>query len=171
MLWRGQVMWGMMVYDSLRAVDYLGSRPRRRFRQNWHPGSLHGQHNGMVGCRSRHPNSRVHLHICCLTDFDALMDTNDLDRHGFYYFVAGLLKHFTTSQINALIASGPHLRLAGNYDKLTPIAGLDRIGAELTEAYASAGAPDAWKLLRYDTGHFETADMRSQILTYLRKWF
>ncbi|MGQ9816029.1 MAG: dienelactone hydrolase family protein, partial [Candidatus Roseilinea sp.] len=27
MLWRGQVMWGMMVYDSLRAIDYLVSRP------------------------------------------------------------------------------------------------------------------------------------------------
>ncbi len=23
MLWTGRVMWGMMVYDSLRAVDYL----------------------------------------------------------------------------------------------------------------------------------------------------
>src|SRR5438128_1623646 len=27
MLWRGQVLWGMMVYDSLRAVDYLTTRP------------------------------------------------------------------------------------------------------------------------------------------------
>ena len=27
MLWSGQVMWGMMVYDSLRALDYLENRP------------------------------------------------------------------------------------------------------------------------------------------------
>src|SRR3990172_2825533 len=27
MLWKGQVLWGMMVYDSLRGIDYLGSRP------------------------------------------------------------------------------------------------------------------------------------------------
>ena len=26
MLWKGQVMWGMMVFDSLRALDYLLSR-------------------------------------------------------------------------------------------------------------------------------------------------
>jgi len=26
MLWHGQVLWGMMVYDSLRAVDYLCTR-------------------------------------------------------------------------------------------------------------------------------------------------
>jgi len=27
MLWQGRVLWGMMVFDSLRAVDYLVSRP------------------------------------------------------------------------------------------------------------------------------------------------
>lgn len=26
MLWQGQVLWGMMVYDSLRAIDYLATR-------------------------------------------------------------------------------------------------------------------------------------------------
>ena len=27
MLWKGQVLWGMMVYDSLRAMDFLVQRP------------------------------------------------------------------------------------------------------------------------------------------------
>ena len=27
MLWRGRVLWGMMVFDSIKAVDYLVSRP------------------------------------------------------------------------------------------------------------------------------------------------
>src|SRR5678815_3970242 len=27
MLWRGQVLWGMMVYDGLRALDFLLTRP------------------------------------------------------------------------------------------------------------------------------------------------
>ena len=27
MLWEGRVLWGMMVYDSLRALDYLAGRP------------------------------------------------------------------------------------------------------------------------------------------------
>ena len=27
MLWKGRVLWGMMVYDTLRAVDYLATRP------------------------------------------------------------------------------------------------------------------------------------------------
>jgi dienelactone hydrolase len=27
MLWKGQVLWGQMVYDSLHALDYLAARP------------------------------------------------------------------------------------------------------------------------------------------------
>ncbi len=105
-----------------------------------------------------------------MTDFQALIDTRGLDGHGLYYYVPGLLKHFTTAQINALIAPRPHLSLAGNYDPLTPPAGLDRIDAELSQVYAEEGAPDAWKLLRYETGHFETAAMRAEILSFLQQW-
>ena len=92
------------------------------------------------------------------------------DGHGIYYYVPSLLKHFSAGQINALIAPRPHLALAGNFDRLTPPAGLDRIDAELQEAYAGAGAPEAWKLLRYEIGHFESAAMRGEVMAYLKRW-
>ena len=113
---------------------------------------------------------KVCIDLCCLTDFDALIDTRGLDGHGIYYYVPSLLKHFSTGDINALIAPRPHLALAGNHDPLTPPAGLDRIDRELQAVYADAGASDAWTLLRYETGHFETADMRARIMAYLEEW-
>ena len=113
---------------------------------------------------------KVCVDICCLTDFQALIDTRGLDGHGIYYYVPGLLKYFTTAQINALIAPRPHLGLAGNHDPLTPPAGLDRIDAELRKAYEAEGAPEAWKLVRCETGHFETAAMRTEILSFLGQW-
>ncbi len=113
---------------------------------------------------------RVCVDLCCLTDFQALIDRRGLDGHGIYYFVPGLLKHFTSAQINALIAPRPHLSLAGNYDLLTPPAGLDRIDRELRRVYRQAGATAAWKLLRYNTAHFETAAMRAEIVAFLAKW-
>src|SRR4030042_5210429 len=98
--------------------------------------------------------------ICCLTDFHALIDIRALDNAGSYYFVPSLLKEWTTAKINALIAPRPHLSLAGNYDILTPPKGLDVIDAELKQVYKAAGAPEAWKLLRYTCGHVETHAMR-----------
>ena len=53
----------------------------------------------------------------------------------------GLLKRFTTAQINALIAPRAHLGLAGLQDKLTPVEGLDIIDRELTSAYAEQVTP------------------------------
>ncbi len=169
MLWQGRVMWGMMVYDSLRAVDYLVSRPE-----------VDGVRLGTMGISmgstlawwtaALEERIKVCVDVCCLTDFEALIETGGLDGHGLYYYVPRLLQHFTTAQINALIAPRPHLSLAGNYDRLTPPGGLDRVDAELRQVYAEAGAPEAWQLLRYETGHFETADMRKRIVAWLERW-
>ncbi|MGH2350458.1 MAG: alpha/beta hydrolase, partial [Chloroflexota bacterium] len=87
-----------------------------------------------------------------------------------YYYVPGLLKHFTTAEINALICPRPHLSLAGNWDRLTPPAGLDRIDQALKQAYTAAGVSEHWQLVRYDAGHFETWDMRARILRFLDRF-
>ena len=169
MLWNGQVMWGMMVYDSLRAVDYLVSRPdvdaKRIGTLGLSMGSTMAWWLAALDVRIK-----VCVDICCLTDYQAIIDSQGLDEHGIYYFVPRLLKHFTSGQINSLIAPRPHLSLAGNFDRLTPASGLDRLDAQLKKTYAEQGVPDAWKLLRYNTGHLETAAMRAAILSFLERW-
>lgn len=169
MLWKGQVLWGMMVYDSIRSVDYLCSRP-----------DVDAARIGTIGMSmgstmawwlaALDERIRVCVDICCLTDFDALIESNGLDGHGIYYFVPGLLKEWTTGKINALIAPRPHLALAGDLDKLAPVKGLDRVNAELKAAYAEAGAPEAWKLSIYPVGHTETDGMRREALEWLEGW-
>ncbi len=167
MLWNGQVLWGMMVYDSLRALDYLTSRSDvssdRVATIGISMGSTMAWWLAALDTRVK-----VCVDICCLTDFQALIEARGLDGHGIYYFVPSLLRHFTTAEINALIAPRPHLSLAGNFDRLTPPAGLDRIDAELREVYEREGAPGSWRLSRYNTGHFETAAMRGEIVSFLR---
>ena len=169
MLWHGQVLWGMMVYDSLRALDYLVSRPEV---EAGRLGTL-GMSMGSTMAwwvAALDPRLKVCVDICCLTDFQALIEARGLDGHGLYYYVPSLLKHFTTAQINALIAPRAHLSLAGNYDLLTPPAGLERIDTELREAYAAEGHPEAWRLSRYHCGHVETVAMRAEIVQFLQQW-
>lgn len=169
MLWEGQVLWGMMVFDSLKAIDYLATRDDVDLNRLATLGlSLGSTMAWWVAALDE--RVKVTVDLCCLTDFQALIETRGLDGHGIYYYVPRLLKHFTTAEINALIAPRPHLGLAGNFDRLTPPAGLDRIDAALRQVYADLGAPEAWKLLRYDIGHFETAAMRAEILAFLTRW-
>jgi pimeloyl-ACP methyl ester carboxylesterase len=168
-LWNGRVMWGMMVYDSLRAIDYICSRE-----------DVDANRLGTIGLSmgstmawwvaALDPRIKCCIDLCCLTDFHSLIETQNIDRHGVFYFVPSLLKHFTTAQINALIAPRAHLALEGNLDELTPVAGLDRIDAEMKQVYAAAGAPDAWKMMRWDVGHGETPEMRIEAVRFFQRW-
>jgi hypothetical protein len=169
MLWDGQVMWGMMVYDSLRAMDYLVSRPDVDAERIATVGISMGSTMGWW-LAALDERVKVCIDLCCLTDFDAIEAIGNLEGHGVYYYVPRLRQHFTAAGINALIAPRPHLALAGIYDRLTPVAGLDRIDDELQEVYAAADAPEKWQLLRYPCGHLETAGMRAAVLAYLDTW-
>ncbi len=86
MLWSGQVMWGMMVFDSLRAVDYLVTRPE-----------IDPERIGTLGLSmgstmawwvaALEPRVKVCVDICCLTDFEALIAHRSLEAHSMYYYV------------------------------------------------------------------------------------
>lgn len=166
MLWHGRVLWGMMMYDSLKAVDYLFTREdvdtARLGTVGISMGSSAAQWLGALDTRIR-----VIVDICCLTDWHTLVEVGGLKGHGIYYYVPDLLNHFTTAQMNALIAPRAHLSLAGNLDALTPVAGLEKVDRELRAAYSTAGRADDWKLLRYDVGHQETPAMRAEIRQWL----
>jgi len=170
MLWRGKVPWGLMVYDSLKALDYLAGRD-----------DVDASRIGALGMSMGSTMSwwlaalderiGVCVDICCLTDFDALIARNQMDGHGIYYYVPGLLKHFSTAQINALIAPRSHLALAGDQDSLTPLEGLERIDRALQEVYAAHGKPEAWRLIVEHTAHEETPRMRAEALSFLERGF
>ena len=169
MLWQGHVLWGMMVYDSLKAVDYLTSRPDVDAGRIATLGISMGSTMAWW-LAALDERVKVCVDICCLTEFQTLLQKNDLKRHGVYYYVPSLLKHFTTADINALIAPRAHLALAGLQDHLTPVEGLDIIDQELKQVYAACNASEKWRLLRYDVGHQETPEGRQEIIAFLKKY-
>jgi dienelactone hydrolase len=169
MLWEGRVLWGMMMYDTLRALDWLAARPDVDASRIATLGMSMGS-TAAWWAAALDERIKVTVDINCLTDYQALIAHDGLKLHGIYYYVPDLLNHFTTSQINALIAPRAHLGLAGLRDALTPLDGLDRIDRDLREAYASTGHADRWQLLRYDVEHQETAEGRQAIIAFLRRW-
>ncbi len=169
MLWKGEVLWGAMVYDSLKALDYLSTRsdvdPDRIGTVGMSMGSTMAWWLGAL-----EPKISVVVDICCLTDFHTLIEEQNLDLHGVYYYVPRLLEEFTTTKINQLIAPRPHLAIAGIRDPLTPTRGLDRIESELKETYKKLGSEDKFQLLRYDVEHQETSEARTAWLDFIDRW-
>ncbi len=168
MLWNGQVLWGMMVYDSIRAIDYLVSREDV---DSSRIGTLGMSMGSTMAWWLAALDTRVKIciDICCLTDFHELIKNRGLDHHGIYYYVPSLLKHFSASDINALIAPRAHFALAGSLDPLTPLEGLNMINANMKKVYANMNASDKWKLFISETAHVETMEMRNLICQFLAK--
>ena len=169
MLWKDQVLWGMMVYDSLRAVDYptdCADVDAARI------GTLGISMGSTMAWWVAALDTRIRACVdpCCLTDFQAMIDEQGLDGHGVRCYVPSLLERFETGTINALIVPRPHLGLAGNYDRLTLVKGLDRIDQELQSICEAHQAAGAWQFKRHEIGHYETAQMWSEIMFFLNQW-
>lgn len=169
MLWQDRVLWGMMVYDSIKAVDYLVGRDDVDASRI---GTLGISMGSTMAWWLAALDERIAatVDICCLTDLHIFLQKDTLGGHGIYYYVPGLLNHFSTSDINALIAPRAHLALAGLQDKLTPPEGLDIVDANLQQVYAACEKPENWKLLRYDVGHQETPEGRKAIVVFLQEY-
>ena len=169
MLWRGRVLWGHMIYDSLKAVDWLLHRPdvdpSRVATLGMSMGSSMAQYLAALDARIT-----VTVDICCLVDYETLLAKHFQSHHGVYMYVPGLLKHFTSAQINALIAPRAHLSITGKRDELEPAEGVDVIDRELTKIYAAAGRPGHWQIRRYDVGHQETPEGRTEALAFLQRF-
>lgn len=169
MLWKGRVMWGMMVYDNLQALDYLETRKDVDMKRVATMGMSMGSTMSWW-LAALDERVKVCVDMCCLTDFQTLIEENGLGLHSIYYYVPDLLNHFSTADINSLIAPRPHLAVAGTQDPLTPSRGLKKIDSILKRVYASEKAADAWELKLYDVGHLEPPEMRRDILAFLKKW-
>ncbi|MED4803920.1 dienelactone hydrolase family protein [Bacillus atrophaeus] len=169
MLLTGRVMWGMMIYDSMRAIDYLQTRsdilPDRI-------GTIGMSMGGLMAWWTAALDDRIKVcvDICSQVDHETLIEMQDLDRHGIYYYVPSLAKHFSASDIQSMIAPRPHLSLVGEHDRLTPVKGMNKIETALTALYQEQGASDRYRMVRSASGHFETALMRHEALRFLEKW-
>jgi len=166
MLWHGRVLWGMMMFDELRALNYLASRPEVDPTRLGVTGMSMGSTKAWW-LAALDPRVRLTTDVCCLTDYEELIRAHNLKGHGIYYYVPSLLKHFETADINELIVPRPRLSVNGRKDDLTPPAGVEKVRASLLPLYSRYGKESDCRIELFDCGHVELAEMRRLIL----EWF
>lgn len=169
MLWRGQVLYGMMLFDELRALDYLAGRaevdPERL--------GVFGMSMGATKAwwlAALDQRVKLCMDVCCLTDYEELIKAHSLKEHGIYYYVPSLLKHFQTAQINELIVPRAHLSVNGRLDVLTPPAGVEKIREYLLPLYREHGKEQDCRIELFDCKHVELPEMRKLILEWMDRY-
>lgn len=166
MLWRGQVLFGMMMFDEFRALDYLASRSEVDARRLGALGMSMGATKAWW-LTALDQRLKVCMDICCLTDYDELITAHALKEHGIYYYVPSLLKHFRTASINELIVPRPHLSVNGRQDPLTPPAGVEKIRDYLLPLYRKYGRESDCRIELFDCAHVEMPEMRALVLRWM----
>jgi hypothetical protein len=169
MLWKGQCLFGMMLFDEHQALNYLCARPEVA------PNRI-----GAFGISMGAPKAwwlaalderiRCCIDLCCLTDFQSLIEDKGLHRHGIYYYVPELLNHFQTADINELIVPRPRLSLNGREDGLTPPRGVEKVRDHLLPLYERYGKRDDCRIELFDCPHKELPEMRAIVLEWLDRY-
>ena len=169
MLWNGQVLFGMMLFDEFRALDYLAGRAE----VDSHRLGVFGMSMGATKAwwlAALDPRVKLCMDVCCLTDFEELIKAHSLKEHGIYYYVSSLLKHFQTEQINELIVPRAHLSVNGRQDPLTPPTGVEKIRDHLLPLYRTHGQEHDCRIELYDCAHIELPEMRKVIQQWMDRY-
>lgn len=168
-LWQGRCLWGMMIRDEQCLLDYLGTRPEI-------DKSRIGVTGMSMGCTRAWWVSAVddrvqaQVGVACFTRYTELLAHGNLRKHGIYYFVPGVFKHFDTEAIFALSAPKPNLQLSGDEDGGAPAGGVVALEKKLGEVYRVLGKPENFRSVLYQkTGHEYLPEMRTEMVAWFVK--
>ena len=168
-LWFGRSLWGMMLRDDLMALDYLASRPEVDALRLGVTGISMGA-TRTWWLMALDKRLKAGVAVACLTRYQDLIDAGMLKAHGIYYYVPGLLQHFDTEAVIAMIAPRATLFLTGGRDGGSPVSGIRTIETLARQVYGLYGAGERFASVVYpDLGHVYTPDMWSRMLAWIER--
>ena len=169
-LWLGRTLWGMFVRDDQVALDYLCSRPEVDASRIGATGMSMGSTRAWWLAAVDERVAAV-VAVACLTRYQNLIAHGELRAHGVYYFVNGLLKHFDTEGVLALIAPRPFLALTGELDAGSPADGVRALERAVGGTYQALDGGDRFRSILYpEVGHAYTPEMRAEMLAWFERW-
>jgi len=169
-MWLGRTLWGMFVRDDQVALDYLCSRPEVDSTRIGATGMSMGSTRAWWLAAVDERVSAV-VAVACLTRYQNLIAHGELRQHGVYYFVSGLLKHFDSEGVLALIAPRPFLALTGDLDAGSPADGVRDLEQAVGGTYEALGAGNHFRSILYpEIGHAFTPEMRAETLAWFERW-
>jgi len=169
-LWLGRTLWGMFVRDDQIALDYLVSRPEVDSARIGTAGMSMGSTRAWWLAAADERIKAV-VGVACLTRYQNLVAHGQLRQHGVYYFVDGLLRHFDTEGVLALIAPRPFLALTGELDAGSPADGIRIIEDRVGRVYDALDAREKMRSVLYpEIGHTFTPEMRREMLDWFARY-
>lgn len=169
-LWVGRTFWGMLIRDDLMALDYLASRPEVDPKRIGVTGMSMGA-TRTWWLMALDERLKAGVAIACLTRYQNLIQHASLFQHDIGYFVPGVLNHFDSEGIVALIAPRPVLFQTGDRDVGSPIDGVHAVESAVQPIYNLYGKSDAFQSIVYPgLAHIYTEAMWEKTLAWMDRY-
>ena len=159
---------GILVWDDMRAVDYLASRPEVNPARI---GALGLSIGGLRTARLAAADARVK--VACvtgwMTEFRAQL-RNHLRNHTWMAYIPGLERSLDLPDEVALTAPGALLVQQCGRDALYPMRGMKGAVDKLARLYAKMGIPERFRGTFYDVPHSFRPNMQQEAFDWIEKW-
>lgn len=162
---RGYTPAGIDVWNAIRAIDYLATRPEIDIAKCGMTGRSGGAAMTWFTA-ALDDRIKVAAPVMGISTYLANLREDTQRRHCDCMFPINFHRHDMTHQ-GGLIAPRPLLMAHGRKDDLFPVAGYTKFEEVLTKLYGNYGHPERFRNIVVDTGHQDSDFLREQVL----RWF
>jgi dienelactone hydrolase len=161
---------GVNIWDDIRSLDYLLTRPevdpQRIGTVGWSLGGWRAAHLAAMDERVK-----AAVDVCWLSSFKDIQRRNTIWTLGFTTIMPGLYRKLDMPDVVSLAAPRALLCINGHGDTLFPVkTGVEPAYKTLETVYAKLGAGDKFRGHLYDTPHEFNADMQKEAWAWFAKW-
>jgi dienelactone hydrolase len=162
----GKTLIGENLRDAIWALDYAVTRPDVKPDRIGCVGLSYGGRMTML-TTALDPRIKVAVISGALNMFQERLQLPGYSCGA--QIIPGLLQYGDTPEIGSLIAPRPTIWEAGRRDPLAPQNWLEIASGRISRAYAAAGAPENFSVLRFDGGHVWNGETAGPLLERVLK--
>jgi dienelactone hydrolase len=164
------VSWpGVVIWDDIRTLDYLASRPEVDKNRLGCVGlSVGGYRSYLLAALDERIKAAVA--VGWMTSMPSQIKQHVIYSIGFSFHLLGLYRHLDFPDLAALVAPRSLLVINGSKDRLFPLDGVKAAFAKIERCFAKAGAPDRSRNSLYDAPHEFNLEMQAEAWEWLKRW-
>jgi cephalosporin-C deacetylase-like acetyl esterase len=169
----GQSQLGLMVWESIRALDYLQSRPEVDPARIGMTGASGGGLNTLfsTAIEDRFACAIPVAYPCTFSSaMQAERDLNWEDGTDVCNQVPLVMSYAEMSDVASLFIPKPYMILSGIRDKIFPIVGARQIASVIKQYYQLAGVPERFSYVEFDEEHGYQLSLRQSAYGWLNRW-
>jgi dienelactone hydrolase len=169
-LFTAGVTWpGVILWDDIRALDYLAARPEVDAARLGCVGlSVGGYRSFLLGALDE--RIRVAIDVGWMTSFGAQIKRHVINTVGLSFHINGLYRYLDLPDLAALVAPRALLVINGSQDGLFALDGVKAAFDKIGRCYSKAGAPDRVRCSLYDAPHEFNLEMQKEAWQWLAEW-